>query len=61
MIERLKELSSQKQYNSQFDRCNHCQNWQSYYFDEYDADAWCDLELDNHADFCYSFKTKDGE
>lgn len=30
-------------YSHYFDRCSHCVNFKSYYFDEYDADVWCEI------------------
>jgi len=58
IISRLKELYSQKKYRNTFARCDDCVNWRSYYFDEYDADAWCDLENNTEVECCYDFKKK---
>ena len=60
LLARLKELYSQNNYKDTFDRCDDCEHHRSYYFDEYDADAWCNLEKDTDSECCYSFRKKGG-
>ena len=56
VIEILKNLYAQDKYDDPHDRCWDCENWESYCFDEYDADAWCGLYLDTNAKNCGKFK-----
>ena len=55
MIERLTNLHKQSKYDDTNERCWECENWTSYYFDEYDADAYCELGLKENEKYCSRF------
>lgn len=61
LLERLQNLYAQDKYDDHFDRCWDCQNWESYYFDEYDSDAWCGLGLNKCAKHCVKFRKEEEE
>lgn len=42
-------------FKNSFDRCEKCVYWHSYYFDEWDSDCWCELELDSDIKDCVQF------
>jgi len=44
VIDKLRLLYQQDRYNSTSERCWDCEHWESYCFDERDADAWCGID-----------------
>lgn len=63
MLDRLKLLYRQDRYGSLFERCNDCEYWKSYCFDDYDSDCWCSIddsyeETMHREKNCIKFKPK---
>jgi hypothetical protein len=55
IIKKIAKLYQQDKYADPNDRCWECENWTSYCYDEYDADAYCELGLNEKEKYCPKF------